>query len=98
MLENVGKTDRWLRAAVGSSLVLAGLGGARRGGLASALALGAGVMLLETAITRVCPVNHWLGIDTRFQNERRLEPSPEPKATEVAEAGPRVSEDGAPGV
>ena len=98
MLENVGNTDRWVRVAIGSSLVLGGMWGSRRGGLVSALALGTGAMLLESAITRVCPVNDWLGIDTRVLDEPRLGgASDAPAATEGATHGPAVvvSDDGA---
>jgi uncharacterized membrane protein len=80
MLENVGKNDRWLRAAIGSSLVLTGIWRTRRGGLAPALALGAGALLLETAITRVCPLNAWLGIDTG-DSQRLGASSPVPSAS-----------------
>lgn len=66
MQENVGNADRWLRVAVGGALVLAGARalGAKRA-VVSGLSLAGGAILLETAITRVCPVNAAFGIDTR---------------------------------
>ncbi len=95
MLENVGKTDRWVRTAVGSSLVLLGAWHSRRGGLASALALGAGAMLLESAVTRVCPVNSWLGVDTRGQEEKSLgDSSLRESATEPSLEPPLAASDG----
>jgi len=60
--------------------VLTGIWRSRRGGLAPALALGAGALLLETAITRVCPVNAWLGIDTG-DSQRLGASSPVPSAS-----------------
>lgn len=66
MQENVGTADRWLRVAVGGALVLGSLRALRRGGgIAPGLALAAGAIVLETAVTRVCPVNAALGLDTR---------------------------------
>jgi hypothetical protein len=65
MQENVGNRDRLLRFAVGGSLLLAGLSGLRRGRWVPALLLTSGTAVLESAITRVCPVNALLGIDTR---------------------------------
>lgn len=66
MQENVGDTDRWLRVAVGGALVLgaaSSLGGRRA--LGPGLLLAGGALLLETAITRVCPLNAALGVDSR---------------------------------
>jgi hypothetical protein len=67
MKENVGTADQALRAVTGPALMALGytrLGGheGRTAGLAMIIA---GVLLLESAITRVCPVNSLLGIDTR---------------------------------
>jgi hypothetical protein len=65
--ENVGTTDRLLRAALGPALMLAGytrLGG-RHGDPAGLAAIVAGVLVVESAITKVCPVNALAGIDTR---------------------------------
>ena len=86
MQENVGTKDGWIRSAVGSSLVTLGLWRSRRAPLQSLLAAGVGAILLESAVTRVCPVNALLGVDTRADEERfRLpaaeEPAPLPAAT-----------------
>jgi uncharacterized membrane protein len=67
MKENVGDTDRAIRALVGPALVAAGvtrLGGrlGRTGGMAAVVG---GALILESAITRVCPLNAAMGVDTR---------------------------------
>lgn len=67
MQENVGNTDRTIRSIVGPALIGLGytaLGGnkGRPGGLATMLL---GTLIIESAITRVCPANALLGIDTR---------------------------------
>jgi len=65
--ENVGDTDQRVRSVVGTALVGAALGplGARSGRLPGLVALVSGALLLESAVTRTCPLNEWLGIDTR---------------------------------
>jgi len=65
--ENVGNRDRMMRSIVGPMLMGVGLTkmGARQGrplGLATMIA---GALIMESAVTRVCPVNAALGIDTR---------------------------------
>ena len=66
MQENVGQIDRWVRFALGGALVLGGLRAlTRRRTFGGALALTGGALVLESAITRVCPVNALLGVDTR---------------------------------
>jgi hypothetical protein len=65
MRENVGNADRLLRVGIGASLATIGLLRLRNGRLGPALLLASGALLLESAITRVCPVNSLLGIDTR---------------------------------
>jgi hypothetical protein len=66
MQENVGTADRWLRVAVGSALVVGALGALRRGGgIVPGLVLAGGAIVLETAVTRVCPLNAAFGLDTR---------------------------------
>lgn len=67
MKENVGKEDRLIRSISGPVLLAVGylaLGGnkGKTGGLISMMT---GVLLVESAITRVCPVNEFFGIDTR---------------------------------
>jgi uncharacterized membrane protein len=66
MQENVGMRDRWIRGVVGSALVGGGLAAvARQRPLTAAALTALGAVLLETAITRVCPVSALLGVDTR---------------------------------
>ena len=66
MRENVGGADRALRAVAGPALLA--LGYARLGGgsgrLPGLLAMLGGALITETAITRVCPLNEAMGIDT----------------------------------
>ncbi|HET9932192.1 MAG TPA: DUF2892 domain-containing protein [Polyangiaceae bacterium] len=66
MHENVGNTDRWLRVAVGGALVLGAVSslGARRA-FGPGLLLATGALLIETALTRVCPMSAALGVDSR---------------------------------
>ena len=67
MKENVGTTDRVIRSIVGPGLIALGytrLGGSE-GRLAGLLAMMGGVAVVESAITRTCPVNGLLGLDTR---------------------------------
>ncbi|CAN5651875.1 hypothetical protein BH23GEM8_BH23GEM8_19790 [soil metagenome] len=67
MKENVGGADQLLRTVIGPALITLGLTrlGARSGSTAGLLALLGGALLLESAITRTCPVNAALQIDTR---------------------------------
>jgi len=69
MQENVGNTDRLLRIGIGASLATIGLLRLKSGHVGPALFLAAGALLLESAITRVCPVNSLLGLDTRALGE-----------------------------
>lgn len=67
MKENVGKEDRLIRSVVGPALIGVGylaLGGnkGKAGGIVSMIV---GTLLAESAITKVCPVNHFFGVDTR---------------------------------
>lgn len=66
MRENVGGEDRLARALLGPTLVALGYArwGGHRGAPAGLLAMMAGAVITETAITRVCPLNEALGIDT----------------------------------
>ena len=77
MRENVGRTDRLIRVVVGSALAFGGLRGLGAQTLGPAALLAAGALVLESALTRVCPVNHLLGIDTRRDEpfQRLLPPS-----------------------
>lgn len=73
MKENVGSADRAARSILGPTLML--LGYLRWGGSSGRLkglgAMLAGALVVESAVTRVCPVNAWLGIDTRTNEEKR---------------------------
>lgn len=67
MKENVGKIDQITRSVVGPGLITfgyAGLGG-NKGKLPGLLAIVVGTLITESAITKVCPVNEFFGIDTR---------------------------------
>lgn len=67
MKENVGHKDRLIRALVGPALI--GIGylalGGNKGKLAGLGTIVTGTLLAESAVTKVCPVNAFLGIDTR---------------------------------
>jgi hypothetical protein len=73
MKENVGRTDRRMRAAVGPALFALGYTrfGGREGRVGGLALMIAAALVVESAITRVCPVNALLGIDT---TEDRREP------------------------
>lgn len=67
MKENVGKKDRLIRSFTGPALLGVGytvLEG-RKGRAAGLAVMITGALLLESALTKVCPVNAFLGIDTR---------------------------------
>lgn len=69
MKENVGKLDRIVRSVMGPSLVVLGysrLGGSK-GHPVGLLSMIAGAGVIESAITRVCPLSRALGIDTRSE-------------------------------
>lgn len=67
MKENVGRKDQVVRAVAGPAIF--GLGytslGGREGNPAGLMAMVSGAMLAESAVTRVCPLNRALGIDSR---------------------------------
>jgi hypothetical protein len=67
MKENVGPEDRAVRMLVGPALMALGMTrlGAREGRTAGIAAMIGGALVIESAITRVCPLNALLGIDTR---------------------------------
>lgn len=74
MTENVGSVDRTVRSILGPSLMAMGyfqLGG-NRGRLPGLLSMMLGVAITESAITRVCPINSVLGLDTRRQRDLTL--------------------------
>ena len=66
MKENVGRTDQTLRSIVGPLMLVMGyhwLNG-NRGKPAGLAAMIFGALIIESAITRTCPLNAFLGIDT----------------------------------
>ena len=67
MKENVGSGDRLIRSVTGPALMAMGYRrwGGDRGRVRGLMAIVAGTLLLESAVTRVCPVNALLGLDTR---------------------------------
>lgn len=67
MRENVGDRDQAARFVLGPALIALGLGplGARQGRAAGLGALVLGALVVESAVTRTCPVNAALGLDTR---------------------------------
>jgi hypothetical protein len=73
MNTNVGMIDRVARFAIGPALVLLGYSrlcgqeGRRSWGL---LPIVAGVSMIQSAVTRVCPMSALLGIDTRTAEEK----------------------------
>ncbi len=68
MKSNIGPTDRTVRLALGALLVVLGLvvvaGIAPGGPVVGALALLVGVVLVGTALTRMCLVYRLVGVDT----------------------------------
>lgn len=66
MKENVGGADRVARAVLGPTLLALGLTrlGGHRGAPLGLLAMIGGALIAETAITRVCPLNELVGVDT----------------------------------
>lgn len=72
MTENVGRTEQIIRGAGAVALLAVGYTalGAREGRLPGLLTLVAGAIVLETAVSRVCPLSAAIGIDTRTSRER----------------------------
>lgn len=66
MKENVGGADRVMRAVAGPALLALGYArwGGSTGSLPGLLAMLGGALVTETAVTRVCPLNEALGVDT----------------------------------
>lgn len=66
MRENVGGADRLMRVVAGPALLALGYSklGGRGGALPGLLAMLGGALITETAVTRVCPLNEALGVDT----------------------------------
>jgi hypothetical protein len=74
MQVNVGRTDQLLRSLVGPALFLAGLGrlGGRQGQPLGLAAIIGGALVIESAMTRTCPLNAALGINTASRGGRQL--------------------------
>lgn len=70
MRENVGHTDRLVRSILGPVLIVRGLGQLLMGKRRGVFGIIAGTLVVESAVTRVCPLSAALGIDTRSTNER----------------------------
>jgi hypothetical protein len=66
MKENVGSADQLWRMVAGPALLFAGYAwlGGRRGRLAGLATMISGALITETAITRTCPLNELLGVET----------------------------------
>ncbi|CAN5793018.1 hypothetical protein BH23GEM6_BH23GEM6_01760 [soil metagenome] len=67
MKENVGGADQLIRTVLGPAMMAASITrlGAARGNTLGLLTLLGGALILESAITRTCPVNAALRVDTR---------------------------------
>lgn len=77
MQENVGGTERVVRALVGPSLVAWGLtilGPARRK-LGPVALIVAGALVTETVITKTCPLSEVLGLNTAETPSRAMTPA-----------------------
>lgn len=93
MRENVGDADALLRTVVGGALIYAAARRLEPRSLRPAALLAAGALLVESALTRVCPVNHWLGLDTRgFRPALRMRPWRYARRAEATPASPVHSE------
>lgn len=66
MKENVGGADRVMRVVAGPALLALGYAwwGGREGEIPGLLAMLGGALITETAVTRVCPLNEVLDVDT----------------------------------
>ena len=67
MKENVGKKDQLIRSFIGPALLVGGyfLLKSKKGTLSGLGSMIVGTLISESAITKVCPVNEFFGIDTR---------------------------------
>ncbi len=99
MKENVGQVEQTMRAAVGPLMLAGGyVFGGRKGRGKGLLAMLAGALVTETAITRTCPLNSFFGIDTTQPNggaiasgERRQSPRASAQTRRGAEEPARRS-------
>jgi hypothetical protein len=71
MSENVGRLDRVIRGVLGPALIAGGYGllGGRRGRCGGLLAMLAGALVTETALTRTCALYSLLGVDSKGWDE-----------------------------
>lgn len=67
MKENVGKKDRIIRTIIGTALLPLGYKkwGGENGNILGISVMMFGALLLESVITRVCPINNALGVNTK---------------------------------
>jgi uncharacterized protein (DUF2267 family) len=71
MKENVGQSDQMVRAVAGPLLIAAGYAmGGRELGAAGLVTMIAGAVVTGTAVTKKCPLNAFLGVDTRERDEQ----------------------------
>lgn len=82
MKENVGTIDRVGRSFTGSALLVLGYEawGGSKGSPAGLAAMIAATAILESVITRVCPLNALFGLDTREPELVRKDLQELPKA------------------
>lgn len=97
MKENVGRADQAMRTVLGPALISLGYlrWGGDEGRLAGLAAIVAGTMVVESAITRVCPLNRVLGIDTRSEKQKERDfraalPLPQAPVTSRTWVSPRA--------
>jgi uncharacterized membrane protein len=84
--ENVGRLDQIVRGVVGAGAVALALSQLRKHPILGALGIVAGAMVTETAVTRVCPLNTALGLDTRSTQEQMRD-----FRTEINEESERIT-------
>lgn len=90
MKENVGRIDRIVRSVLGTGLVAFGATSLREAPVVGVVAAVAGALVLESAVTRVCPLNAALGIDTRSRKERLVDGHLEPHHRRLILQRPRA--------
>lgn len=67
MKENVGKKDQLIRSFIGPGLMVFGyyLLKDKKGDLPGLTSVVLGSLIAQSAVTKVCPVNYFFGLDTR---------------------------------
>lgn len=91
MKENVGLIDRIVRTVLGSGLLAVGASSLREAPVVGVVAAVAGALVLESAVTRVCPLNAALGIDTRSRKERLVDGHLDPAHKHLIIQRPRAT-------